>query len=81
MNIVDPETLFQRLDKTQQAVARALQLQAYALDCHGRKQHAQGNARASRTCTEDADALRIRLEQLLLSTWSVQTPPCQRATP
>lgn len=81
MNIADPETLFQRLDQRQQTVARCLQLQAYALDRHAQKAHAHGNACGRETCTADADALRERLETLLLSAWATSITPQQGTAP
>lgn len=81
MNIVDPEALFNQLDKNQQTVARCLQLQAYALDHHARKAHAHGNARGCQTCTADADALRLRLEALLLSAWVADAATQKGAAP
>lgn len=67
--ITDPETLFLRLDATQKTVAIALQRQATALDSFARNQSSAGNLHGAKRCAQDAEAVRERLEDLLLTAW------------
>ncbi|MCP1221358.1 hypothetical protein NKW45_05790 [Acetobacter orientalis] len=68
------ETLYAQLPETQQLVASALQGQASALERYAAQQRHAGNTHGARRCTHDAEAIRERLEELLLSVWKPAPP-------
>lgn len=68
------ETLYAKLPGKQKLVAVALHGQAAALERCAAQQSRAGNMHGARRCTHDAEAIRERLEEVLLSVWQ-PTPP------